>query len=234
MRMFRTQNPGSLRVLAALMLLAVTVVAALSRPADAEVTREIDWGTLVPPAPEIEFPFKHLTRMQVLDLDELTSLRRALAAGDIAVGDPYHQDSVLLEKRFREDGLDPDALVTEFSAFMDKISVIETGVVEDLDGSLIRMPGYALPLEHSGTGVREILLVPYVGACIHTPPPPPNQVVFAKLDEPYVSKGLYDPVWITGRMRVVSSQSDLFYVDGRTIVDSGYTIEVERIEPYEE
>ena len=106
-------------------------------------------------------------------------MRWALAAGDIAVGDPYHQDSVLLEKRFREDGLDPDALVTEFSAFMDKISVIETGVVEDLDGSLMRTPGHALPLEHSGTGVREILLVPYVLRA-STPPPPPNQVVFCR------------------------------------------------------
>ena len=141
---------------------------------------------------------------------------------------------MLLEERLREAGLDVDALVVEFSAFMAKIYESESGVVEDLDGTLIRMPGYALPLEHSGTGVREILLVPYVGACIHTPPPPPNQVVFAKLDEPYVSKGLFDPVWITGRMRVVDSKSELFLVDGRASVDSGYTIEVDRIEPYEE
>ena len=63
MRMFRTQNPRSLRVLAALMLLAVTSPRCRDRRGRCNPD---DWGTLVPPAPEIEFPFKHLTRMQVM------------------------------------------------------------------------------------------------------------------------------------------------------------------------
>ena len=46
------------------------------------------------------------------------------------------------------------------------------------------MPGYLLPLEFSGKLVSEFLLVPWVGACIHTPPPPPNQIVHVKTDKP--------------------------------------------------
>ena len=44
-----------------------------------------------------------------------------------------------------------------------------------LDGKLVKVPGFAVPLEDWASSVTEFLLVPYVGACIHTPPPPPNQ-----------------------------------------------------------
>ena len=54
-----------------------------------------------------------------------------------------------------------------------------------LNGKLVRMPGYLLPIEFAGNRVTEFLLVPWVGACIHTPPPPPNQIVYVKADKPY-------------------------------------------------
>ena len=52
----------------------------------------------------------------------------------------------------------------------------------DLNDKNIRMPGYLLPLEFENRKVTEFLLVPWVGACIHTPPPPPNQIVHVKLE----------------------------------------------------
>ena len=51
----------------------------------------------------------------------------------------------------------------------------EYGTVEELDGANIRMPGYVLPLEFDGHKVTEFFLVPYVGACMHAPVPPPKQ-----------------------------------------------------------
>ena len=44
-----------------------------------------------------------------------------------------------------------------------------------LDGVRARIPGYVVPLESSAAGHLEFLLVPYFGACIHTPPPPPTR-----------------------------------------------------------
>ena len=51
-----------------------------------------------------------------------------------------------------------------------------------LDGKLVKIPGYMVPLEDDSEVVSEFLLVPYVGACIHTPPPPPNQIVQVKYE----------------------------------------------------
>ena len=39
------------------------------------------------------------------------------------------------------------------------------------------------PLEEDSEGpVLEFFLVPYVGACIQVPPPPPNQIVYVKAE----------------------------------------------------
>ncbi|MDA9351851.1 DUF3299 domain-containing protein, partial [Ascidiaceihabitans sp.] len=50
-----------------------------------------------------------------------------------------------------------------------------TGVRTDLNGQIVRLPGFIVPIEYSGTGVTAFILVPFVGACVHVPPPPPNQ-----------------------------------------------------------
>ena len=106
--------------------------------------------------------------------------------------------------------------------------------VASLDGKMVRIPGYALPLEHAGTGVTEMLLVPYVGACIHVPPPPANQTLFVKLSQSYKSDDLYEPVWITGRMKVKATNKSLTFVDGSAGVDSAYVVEDVTVTPYKD
>ena len=108
-----------------------------------------------------------------------------------------------------------------------------TKLNEALNGELIRLPGFIIPLEQSAEGVTEFVLVPYVGACIHVPPPPPNQIVYAKLSEPYEMDGLFSPVWISGRMTTGVSRPALSFVDGTSEVATGYQMQVERVEPYE-
>ena len=53
-------------------------------------------------------------------------------------------------------------------------------VVPELDGKRVRIGGYVVPLDFEATNVKEFLLVPFVGACIHVPPPPPNQIIYVK------------------------------------------------------
>jgi hypothetical protein len=105
---------------------------------------------------------------------------------------------------------------------------------EDLDGRAVRLAGYLLPLEFDGTRVREFLLVPYVGACIHVPPPPANQTVFVRAASPYQSKGLFAPVWVEGSLKASPASYDLSLVDGSNAVQAGYVIDASRIEAYEE
>ena len=107
-------------------------------------------------------------------------------------------------------------------------------VVDELDGKAVKIPGFVLPLEYDGIEISEFLLVPYFGACIHTPPPPANQIIRGSLAETYELEEITRPVWITGRLktgRVTSKLSEAGY-DFITDVNSGYSMEVESIEPY--
>ena len=98
-------------------------------------------------------------------------------------------------------------------------------VVEDYNGASVRLPGYVVPLEFSGVGVTSFLLVPYVGACIHVPPPPPNQLVFVTTETPLEIQGYFDAVFVTGEMETLSQTTELAEV--------GYKITAEKITPYE-
>ncbi len=58
------------------------------------------------------------------------------------------------------------------------------GVVRELDGQRVKIPGFVVPLESDEGGkMTEFFLVPYFGACIHVPPPPPNQIVYVTLEK---------------------------------------------------
>ncbi len=102
----------------------------------------------------------------------------------------------------------------------------ETGgvVTNEYDGLTIRIPGYLVPLEFDGSAVSSALLVPYVGACIHVPPPPPNQLIFVTTQTPYESDGLFEPVYVTGTFGTGATETQLAEV--------GYAIGDAQIEPY--
>jgi hypothetical protein len=113
---------------------------------------------------------------------------------------------------------------------------IRTSVVEKLNDQTVRIPGYLLPIEVSKGKVTEFLLVPYVGACIHVPPPPPNQIIHVNYTqkEGYKSSKLFEPVWVNGKIAVKSVTQELFLVDGSAEIAIGYTMQANRIEPFKE
>lgn len=99
-------------------------------------------------------------------------------------------------------------------------------VVQALDGDTIRLPGFVVPLEGDGKVVSSFLLVPYYGACIHVPPPPANQTVYVQAAEGSATvRELFETVWVTGRLSVQSTSSELG--------DAGYSISAAKVEPYE-
>lgn len=80
---------------------------------------------------------------------------------------------------------------------------------DSADGTLVRISGYAVPLDGAVGGLTELLLVPYFGACIHAPPPPANQIIWVKLRTPVKGLGSFDVVEIAGRLRVSRQLSAL-------------------------
>ncbi|MFM2055866.1 MAG: hypothetical protein RLY71_251 [Pseudomonadota bacterium] len=71
-------------------------------------------------------------------------------------------------------------------------------VKTELNGTAIRLPGYLVPLEESRGKLQEFLLVPYFGACIHSPPPPANQIIHVVMDKPVGGFKSMDAVWVSG------------------------------------
>jgi uncharacterized protein len=78
-----------------------------------------------------------------------------------------------------------------------------------MEGKDIRIPGYVVPLESDDKGLREFLLVPYFGACIHTPPPPANQIIHVTLAQPMPGVKAMDALWVLGRLHVATTSSDM-------------------------
>lgn len=96
-----------------------------------------------------------------------------------------------------------------------------------LDRQTVKLPGFLIPLDlRENALVSEFLLVPYFGACIHTPPPPPNQIVHIKMAKPVTPPNMWYPVWVTGELRGTRVSSDL--------ADAAYTLAAVKVEKYEE
>ena len=92
-----------------------------------------------------------------------------------------------------------------------------------IEGVRARLPGYVVPLDSTPSGVKEFLLVPYFGACTHTPPPPANQIVNVRLSEPTKLRAM-DVVWVQGTLR--SSRTD------SSMGTSSYRLEAKDVKPY--
>lgn len=99
-----------------------------------------------------------------------------------------------------------------------------SGVRTDWDGQIVRLPGFIVPIDYRGAGVTAFILVPYVGACVHVPPPPANQLVLVTTPTPYESSGLYEPVNVIGMFGVSSLTTHL--------AEIGYALSADKIEPY--
>jgi hypothetical protein len=91
-------------------------------------------------------------------------------------------------------------------------------------GQAVRIPGFVVPLEDSKDGLKEFLLVPYFGACIHSPPPPSNQIVDVLPRMPVRGVRSMDAVWISGVLSTVRTDS---YMGA-----ASYRIEAVTVAPY--
>lgn len=99
-------------------------------------------------------------------------------------------------------------------------------LVQRFNGQRVRIPGFVVPLETDGKTIREFLLVPYFGACVHVPPPPANQLIHVIPDKP-VADGLnMMPVWVSGVLAVQRLESDLG--------NAGYQLRGIKVEEYKE
>jgi len=105
----------------------------------------------------------------------------------------------------------------------------QTGVVQPtlraLSGQVVRIAGYVVPLDDASQEDAEFLLVPYYGACVHTPPPPPNQMVLVEMEgRQKVRLDLFEAIWLEGRLGIDLVES--------LYGTAGFTIKGMKVSPY--
>lgn len=144
---------------------------------------------------------------------------------DALMNPPEYLDAI-------EDGSDDDQLRTQLmlattQAGDDRYmqALTSTRVMPEFDNRNIRLPGFIVPLEFDAQlKISRFFLVPFFGACIHVPPPPPNQIVYAIFDQGFKLDALYEPVWVSGTLKTALTEND--------IAIAAYALEVTNVEKY--
>lgn len=132
-----------------------------------------------------------------------------------------------------EDGSDADQIMGSLSSKAERPddewnrALTSVNVVEEMNKKPLRIPGFIVPLDYDDDqNVLAFFLVPFFGACIHVPPPPPNQIIYMTVKEGFELVNLYDPVWVSGVLQTSLTENDM--------ATSAYSMQVDLIEPYEE
>jgi hypothetical protein len=162
-------------------------------------------------------------------------LLATLAAGPLALSPVIAQSEDVIELNW--DDLIPEGDAGTLMQSLRSMGVVEHGalstgfeqeeahaVTDAYNGKIVRLPGYIIPLDFDSTGVTAFILAPFVGACIHVPPPPANQLVLVTTEDPYAYEGLFEPVYVTGMFGTAAT--------GTALAEIGYALSAERIEPY--
>jgi len=133
-----------------------------------------------------------------------------------------------------EDGSFEDQLNDQFQNTIDtpiddryQQALVSTSVIDELNGKSIRIPGFIVPLEfNDDQTITQFFLVPFFGACIHVPPPPPNQIILVNYPKGLKLNALYDPFWISGVLKTSLQENDM--------ATSAYSMDMQEFELYQE
>lgn len=163
------------------LIAALLVLFSTLNPTQAANYEEIDWVALMPE-------------------DDLSALlNRPEFLNDIADGSAADSVDDFASKRLEDE-----------QAQRYQQALVSTRVIEAFDGKAIRIPGFIVPLEQNDEQkATAFFVVPYFGACLHMPPPPPNQILYVEYKEGIAVENLYDPYWFEGTVKIDNHESAL-------------------------
>jgi uncharacterized protein len=168
---------------------------------------ELKWAELVPPAPPKLKPFFSKPG---------AATNPGAALGQIP-GQPFDLGKV------PDDGTPaPPPVEGSWLSGFNKAPSGPVPVVDALNGKRVQIGGYIVPLDFEASKVTEFLLVPFVGACVHIPPPPANQIIYVKSDKGIEVGKVFDAIYVTGTLTVNFTSTGL--------ADAGYSIAAEMVE----
>jgi hypothetical protein len=192
-------------MLQSLFIVLLSVLLSVNTMASAKKYDVIEWVDLIPQA----------------DLDALLNPPASITSIPHGFDSTLDQLSDAIDKGIEQSKKIPTPEEQAYSAALES-----TNVKNELANKNIRLPGFIVPVEYSDAQViTEFFLVPYFGACIHVPAPPPNQVVYVKYPKGLHLTALYDPFWIEGELKTEIKKND--------IATAAYEVTADAIKPYE-
>ncbi|GAA0814841.1 hypothetical protein GCM10009111_12330 [Colwellia asteriadis] len=106
-------------------------------------------------------------------------------------------------------------------------ALVSTNIIEAMNGENIRIPGFVVPLEiNKAQVITRFFLVPFFGACIHAPPPAPNQIIYVESEQGIIMESLYDAVWVSGKLATTLVENDM--------ATAAYSMQMHFIEVYDQ
>lgn len=222
------------RLSALLLCCALGLMMAFVPVAPAMAQSAIAWDDLQAHSTHLSNPYEHLSATQTFRLSSLYKLREWAKENQPAPDSVEAQEIQRLEKAFADEGLDPTALLVDADEARDYWRSQSQVTNPDLIDRSVQLSGFVLPLgktnrEQQAQQVSEFLLVPFVGACIHVPAPPPNQMIYIKPAAAIENPGLFSSVQVTGTLRAQAGSYEVFQVDGSRTVDVSYAMDLQTI-----
>ena len=198
----------------------------------AQEFKKIDWSHLKGKMEAYDDPFKKLTGDQIYHLSIYARVMKMEKVSPKRVSDAMRKEAKDAQDTLKNEGVDIDYLLSQREHIKNMRSKAASSVNVDLNNTNISMSGFMLSLEYDQGMTRKFLLVPTVGACIHTPPPPINQIVFVETTNPIESGTRFKAVTISGRLLTERMSNNLFLVDGSSDIHSGYYMQTDNILEY--
>lgn len=191
---------------------------------------KVTWSDLAPHTP-FEDPFAELEQDNLFDLALVARYRRLEKEGK-AIGEAGHKEWAESQESLDEAGIDVDGLLSLREEIREKRVAAAFAINKDLVEKVISIDGFLLPLDIESGKTSEFLLVPWAGACIHTPPPPPNQIVFVTMSESVDVRTRFQAVTIVGQLISEQGHRNLFLVDGSSMINTAYRMKGESVTDY--
>lgn len=119
------------------------------------------------------------------------------------------------------DNIEDGSMNDNFAALMDQSTQSEeakkyqsalqsTNIIKEMKDKFIRLPGFIVPLaQNEDQLVTEFFIVPYFGACLHFPPPPPNQIIHVEFEDGIELEDISQPFWFEGKLDLRLLESEL-------------------------
>ncbi len=202
----------------------------LSSAGYAESARPVDWNDLGAELSSTDNPYYGLTADEARLVGVLVHTQTARTAGKVLSPRALQGENLAISA-LESVGIDGPAKVADLAAFGEKLKASRTELNEGVLNQSIEIPGFVLPLNFDGRTITEFVLVPFAGACVHTPPPPRNQMIVVNYPEGFSIDGLFEAVVISGQLTRGDGIRSVGFSDGVSSLDIGYQMEAVSVDP---